>query len=91
MAETAFKYDVFISYSHKDEEWVVNTLLPTLEKAGLSVCIDYRDFDAGRPSIVNMEDAVDESRHTVLVLTPNWPATVRRIITRWRTRRRNDC
>jgi len=72
MPETDFKYDVFISYSHKDEEWVVNTLLPALENAGLSVCIDYRDFDAGKPSIVNMEDAVDESRHTVLVLTPNW-------------------
>ena len=67
-----FKYDVFISYSHKDETWVVHTLLPTLEKAGLNVCIDYRNFDAGRPSIVNMENAVDESRHTVLVLTPNW-------------------
>jgi tetratricopeptide (TPR) repeat protein len=72
MAETEFKYDVFISYSHKDEEWVVNTLLPALENAGLRVCIDYRDFDAGKPSIVNMEDAVDESHHTVLVLTPNW-------------------
>jgi tetratricopeptide (TPR) repeat protein len=72
MAETDFKYDVFISYSHKDEEWVINTLLPALEIAGLRVCIDYRDFDAGKPSIVNMEDAVDESRHTVLVLTPNW-------------------
>jgi hypothetical protein len=28
MAETEFKYDVYISYSHKDEEWVVNTWLP---------------------------------------------------------------
>ena len=37
-----FKYDVFISYSHKDEEWVRNVLLPTLEKQGLKVCIDYR-------------------------------------------------
>jgi len=72
MAGTDFKYDVFISYSHKDEEWVVSTLLPVLENAGLSVCIDYRDFVAGKPSIVNMEDAVDESHHTVLVLTPNW-------------------
>jgi tetratricopeptide (TPR) repeat protein len=72
MADKEFKYDIFISYSHKDEEWVVNTLLPALEQASLKVCIDYRDFDAGKPSIVNMEDAVDESRHTVLVLTPNW-------------------
>jgi TIR domain-containing protein len=72
MVETESKYDVFISYSHKDEEWVVSTLLPRLENAGLKVCIDYRDFDVGTPSIVNMENAVETSRHTVTVLTPNW-------------------
>src|SRR5688572_4866602 len=72
MAETDFKYDVFISYSHKDEEWVVNTLLPVLENAGLNVYIDYRDFEAGIPSLVNMENAVENSRHTITVLTPNW-------------------
>src|SRR5688572_12133371 len=72
MAGIDFRYDVFISYSHKDEQWVVDTLLPSLEDTGLKVCIDFRDFDAGKPSIVNMEDAVDESQHTVLVLTPNW-------------------
>ncbi len=72
MADIEFKYDVFISYSHNDETWVVNTLLPALENSGSKVCIDFRDFDAGKPSIVNMEDAVDESRHTLLVLTPNW-------------------
>ncbi|MBN1454271.1 MAG: TIR domain-containing protein [Anaerolineales bacterium] len=67
-----YKYDVFISYSHKDEDWVVNTLSPVLENAGLKVCVDFRDFEAGVPSLVNMENAVDESRQTVLVLTPNW-------------------
>jgi hypothetical protein len=46
MADKEFKYDVFISYSHKDQEWVRNILLPTLEKQGLKVCIDYRDFIA---------------------------------------------
>ena len=35
MAEE-FKYDVFISYSHKDETWVTRTLLPKLESNGLS-------------------------------------------------------
>ena len=72
MAEIDFKYDVFISYSHKDEEWVRNILLPTLEKQGLKVCIDYRDFIAGKPAIINMADASETSRHTLLVLTPRW-------------------
>ena len=72
MTDIDLNYDVFISYSHKDEEWVINTLLSALEKAGLKVCVDYRDFDAGTPSIINMENAVERSRHTITVLTPNW-------------------
>jgi hypothetical protein len=72
---TNYSYDVFISYSHKDRSWVCEELLPRLEAAGLKVLIDYRDFDIGVPSIVNMERAVDCSRHTLLVLTPNWVAS----------------
>jgi tetratricopeptide (TPR) repeat protein len=75
MADTEFKYDVFISYSHKDEEWVVNTLLPSLEDAGLKVCIDFRDFVPGKPSRHNMRDACKESAYTVLVMTPAWVAS----------------
>jgi tetratricopeptide (TPR) repeat protein len=70
--EIEFTYDVFISYSHQDEAWVTNTLLPPLEKAGLRVCIDFRDFLAGKPALLNMQDAVKNSRHTLLVLTPAW-------------------
>lgn len=70
--DTKFAYDVFISYSHTDNEWVRGELLPRLEQAGLRVCIDYRDFEIGVPSLVNMERAVDDSRHTLVVLTPNW-------------------
>jgi hypothetical protein len=72
MADADFKFDVFISYSHKDEEWVVNTLLPSLERTGLKVCIDFRDFEPGKPALINMEGATENSRHTVLVMTPNW-------------------
>ncbi len=74
MAETQFKYDVFISYSRKDEDWAVNTLLPALENTGLKVCIDFRDFEAGKPAVLAMQDAAKESRHVVLVLTRNWLA-----------------
>jgi tetratricopeptide (TPR) repeat protein len=65
-------FDVFISYSHGDADWVRNWLLPRLESAGLSVCIDFRDFELGLPSIINMENAAQHSAKTLLVLTPNW-------------------
>ena len=66
------QYDVFISYRHTDREWVRGYLLPTLERAGLKVLIDYRDFEVGTHSLVNMERAVANSAHTMLVPTPAW-------------------
>ena len=71
-AQVEYKYDVFISYSHVDRAWVWEELLPRLEKARLKVCIDDRDFEVGVPSVVNMERAADNSRHTIVVLTPAW-------------------
>ncbi len=70
-----FHFDAFISYSHRDSAWVRGMLLPRLESEGLRVSIDYRDFEPGAPSLVNMENAVDHSRKTLLVLTPNWVAS----------------
>ncbi|MBN1979335.1 MAG: TIR domain-containing protein [Anaerolineae bacterium] len=69
------KYDAFISYSHRDKEWVRDWLLPRLEKEGLSVCADFRDFEPGAPSVTEMERAVQQSRKTLLVLTPNYLAS----------------
>ncbi len=67
-----FHYDAFISYSHEDRKWVDDKLLPKLEEASLHVCIDYRDFDIGAPILVNIENAVEQSHKTLLILTPNW-------------------
>jgi hypothetical protein len=75
MAAPDTPYDVFISYSHADDTWVWEWLRPRLEAAGLRVCLDRRDFDIGVASLVNMERAVDRSRHTLLVLTPAWVAS----------------
>jgi len=63
-------YDAFISYSHTDKTWVRRTLLPHLERAGLTTFIDYRDFEPGAPSVTEMQRAVGSSRKTLLVLTP---------------------
>lgn len=74
-ATDGYAYDVFISYSSKDRDWVRNTLLPRLEQAGLRVAIDFRDFEFGASSMISMEEAVAQSRRTLLVLTPNWVAS----------------
>ncbi len=67
-----YGYDVFISYSHRDADWVFGWLVPRLKAEGLVVCTDKEAFDVGVPALENMENAVAASRHTVLVLTPAW-------------------
>jgi hypothetical protein len=67
-----FKFDVFISYSSKDKEWVRGELLQRIEKAGLKAFIDFRDFTRGAPSIKECERGVVECRKTLLILTPNY-------------------
>ena len=71
-ANDTYRYDAFISYSHHDKDWVDGWLLPRLEAAGLRICIDFRDFEPGLSSLINMENAVERSRKTLIVLTPAW-------------------
>lgn len=68
----AFLYDVFISYSHKDKHFVYGTLLPRLEKEGVRMCVDERNFDIGASLPRNIEKAIEQSRKILLSLTPNW-------------------
>jgi len=65
-----FDYDVFISYSSHDKQWVRNDLLIRIEQTGLRAFIDFRDFKRGAPSIKEMERGVATCRKTLLVLSP---------------------
>lgn len=65
-------YDLFISYSHEDQKWVHDWLVPQLQAREVTVCIDYKDFEVGVPTLENIEYAIRSSRKTLLVLTPNW-------------------
>jgi hypothetical protein len=67
-----YRYDAFISYSHRNRDWVHNWLVPRLKHAGLKVCIDSESFEPGAPSLTEMERAVLRSRKTVLLLTPEY-------------------
>jgi tetratricopeptide (TPR) repeat protein len=66
------KYDVFISYSSKDKEWVRGELLKRIEQAGLKAFMDFRDFTRGAWSINEMTRAVTICRKTLLILTVNY-------------------
>ncbi|HEX2833422.1 MAG TPA: toll/interleukin-1 receptor domain-containing protein [Thermoanaerobaculia bacterium] len=65
-------HDVFISYSHKDKEWVDGVLVRTLTAHGIDVLIDSDDFAGGATSIENMTSAVENAQRTVVVLTDAW-------------------
>ena len=70
-----FDYDVFISYSHKDKEWVQGNCLGAIEEAGLKAFIDFRDFTPAALSISECEQGVIKSRKTLAVLTPEYIAS----------------
>jgi hypothetical protein len=68
------RYDAFISYRRQqpDRGWVHDHLVRGLRSRGVRVCVDDDDFRLGRPVVLEMERAVEESRFTVPVLTPEW-------------------
>src|SRR5262245_27753232 len=66
------QYNVLISYSPAERDWVHEELLPDLEAAGLKVLIDSRDFEIGVPKVVNLERAVEQSEYTLVVVSPGW-------------------
>lgn len=62
------KYDVFISYSSMDSDWVQNKLVLKLNNLGFKVLTD-RDFAGGAFGDEQMESAVISSRHVLTVMT----------------------
>ena len=67
--------DAFVSYSHKNQSWVLNWLLPRLKIAGLRICVDVENFALGAPLIAEIERAIIESRKTIVVLSPAYLAS----------------
>lgn len=72
------QYDAFISYSHKDEAFIVDTLMPMLERDPMSfkICWHVRDFMPGELISTQITKVVEESRRTIIVLSPNYLESV---------------
>nr|XP_055023060.1 toll-like receptor 13 [Misgurnus anguillicaudatus] len=74
-AKRQYRYDVFISYSSKDERWVMEKLLPNLEQRGppfLRLCLHGRDFQLGQDIVENITDSIYASRRTLCLVSRNF-------------------
>lgn len=63
-------YDVFVLASPEDNQWAREELVPQLEAVGLKVLLSERDYKFGVPRLLNLEEAVNNSRRILLVMTP---------------------
>ncbi|KAL3279763.1 hypothetical protein HHI36_017271 [Cryptolaemus montrouzieri] len=71
-------YDAFVSFSHKDEDFVLEHLVPTLEGGDnpYKLCIHMRDFIPGELINTQIFNTVKNSRRTIVVLSSNFLESV---------------
>lgn len=67
-----FQYDVFISFSTIDYNWVRDNLTPVLESKRINYCIHSRDFIVGKAIIENIADSIYNSRKVLAVISRNY-------------------
>ncbi len=72
------KYDAFVSYSHLDESFVVEHLMPSLEggEKPFRLCLHFRDWVVGEWIPAQIVRSVETSRRTIVVLSPNFLKSV---------------
>jgi hypothetical protein len=66
---------VFVSYSHKQGDWVWDRLVPVLKAGGAEVLIDRERFTAGRALFDQIDATQDTADVHVLVLSPDYLAS----------------
>jgi len=67
------QYDLFISYAQADHEWVEGYLQDALTQADVNFHSE-RAFALGVPRIKEFENAIQQSRRTLLVISPAYLA-----------------
>jgi len=63
---------VFISYSHKQGDWVWGRLLPCLRAGGAEVLIDIERFKVGHAVVGQMDAVQDQADRHLLIFSPDY-------------------
>ena len=75
-AQRNYEYDAFVSYNSRDELWITEELQPKLEdEFGLKLCLHERDFVLGGDIMEQITSSIENSRRTLLILSPNFLAS----------------
>ncbi len=72
------KYDVFISHSFKDKDWVIE-FTENLSDCGLAVFIFEKSIRVGESISKKINQVLEECECVILVLTPEW------VVSEWST------
>uniref|UniRef100_A0A336LB50 CSON006589 protein n=1 Tax=Culicoides sonorensis TaxID=179676 RepID=A0A336LB50_CULSO len=68
-----YAYDVFVSYSEQNRDWVLDHFLPNVEQRdGINVCLHERDFKVGLSILENIIQCIDQSRTILLVISQSF-------------------
>lgn len=68
-----YTYDVFVSYSDQNRDWVLDHLLPNIEREDeLNICLHERDFKVGLTILENIISCMDQSRCILLVISKSF-------------------
>jgi len=71
MNKSVRHFDVFVSYSEEDKEWV-DGLVEEVEDNDLSVCLRSRDFDSSLSLIENRKVFVEQCSSCILIFTKHY-------------------
>nr|XP_022298935.1 toll-like receptor 4 [Crassostrea virginica] len=70
--QSDLKYNAFVSYADEDRQFVLKMISKLEGEKNIRLCIHHRDFVPGYDIAENIITAVNKSKKTIIILSPNY-------------------